>query len=175
MQNPLSEHALKEIGDRRRVVLEAAGLDTLEALAAADPDILAELQGFHRALGERVVARAAERLRELDAQLPGPDPEVRLRVQRVLDHLHEARTHTRAAPAKKRARKARRSLKSVRQKLEHLYARVLGGEVRSGEWQELAPRLDALDAGLQRFLRRKPRKARLTRVRKAAKKTGKKL
>ena len=183
MKNPLSEHALKEIGERRRVVLEAAGLDTLEALAAADPEVLAELQGFYRALGERVVARAAERLQELEVPVepapapapPGPDPEVRQRVQGVLDHLHEARRHTRAASSKKRGRKARRSLKGVRQKLEHLYARVLGGEVAPKEWRKLAPRLEALDAGLRRFLRNKPRKARLSRVRKAAKKAGKKL
>jgi hypothetical protein len=175
MKNPLSEHALKEVGERRRLVLEAAGLDTLEALAGADPQVLAELQGFYRALGERVVQRAAERLRELDQHGPVPElgppsaaPQAREDVRVTLERVQQARKHARGAKAKTRSEKARRALKSLREQLEHLYARVLGGEVDAAEWDDVAPAVRELDRRLRRFLDRKPRKPRLERVRKAA-------
>jgi hypothetical protein len=73
MAHPLDAHALPGVGTLRRARLAEAGITTLEALIAADPQHLAALPG----LTSPVVDRARDAARQiLEAPPPAPLPDV---------------------------------------------------------------------------------------------------
>ncbi|MBX2800569.1 MAG: helix-hairpin-helix domain-containing protein [Myxococcales bacterium] len=188
----MKDHRIAEVGSRRRAALERAGWGTLESLAAAEPAQLTTCSGIHKALAERIVARARERLRELsDGDLLGRSAAVPVevadertaetdngaatdavpraahkvrsgrRVRRVMERLDQAREHAGEAKKSKERKQARASMRELRDGLAGLRSRLRRGDVSDADWRRARGVLEELEARLDEFLGRRPKRVRM--------------
>ena len=191
----LAEHPLPEVADRRRATLEAAGLGTLEALAAADAREVASLPGMHLPLALRTIARASNRLEELGvAPEPAPsvEPEVveeprkkepatlhrrvvEKQLASVIERIRRARRHAAKSKRKKLRKRARAGLQELRDRLDRVRRRVDGGRLTEADWFRIRRVLSAVEHRLDRFLDRRPKRARLDKLRRQIKRASRSL
>lgn len=87
-QHHISNHDIPHVGEGRQRRLEAAGLDTLEALATIGVDELAEIPYMPRVVAEEVVEAAQTILREEETQ---PDP--REMPRQTVERMAQRYTH----------------------------------------------------------------------------------
>ena len=109
---------------------------------------------------------------EPEPAAPEPEPAAELhrriveaQLATVRQRIRRARRHAGRAKPKKPRKKARASLAALRDRLVRVEKRTRGGDLTEAGWFRIRRVLEAIEHRLDRFLGRKPKRARLAKLR----------
>ena len=160
----------------KRTIARATSLLAELRPAAAEPE---GPPGNPTAL-EKAGAKESREIPEAPAEvatvlLSPPRRVIRMSLQGVLDRIREARKHASQAKATKERREARASLGKLRDQLRELQSRLKRSPLEAQEWAHTSRVLTAVEHRLDRFIDRRPKRSRLAKVGRQARRAARSL